>query len=95
MTFTIVFKGLLHIFITGARHFGQPFAEANAAMVLLHGRGATPEDILTLGEELHHEEFAYLAPRAAGYTWYPYSFLAPIPKMSQVLALASGQSKSW
>jgi predicted esterase len=35
---------------------------------------------LTLGQELFHPQFAYLAPQAAGYTWYPYSFLAPIPQ---------------
>lgn len=59
---------------------GQSLDEAKAAMVLVHGRGATPEDILTLGEELYHPEFTYLAPQAAGFTWYPYSFLAPIQK---------------
>jgi predicted esterase len=59
---------------------GQSLDEAKAAMVLVHGRGATAEDILTLGEELHHPEFVYLAPEAAGNTWYPYSFLAPIQK---------------
>jgi predicted esterase len=47
-------------------------------MILVHGRGATADDILSLAHELHHPDFAYLAPQAAGYTWYPYSFLAPI-----------------
>lgn len=57
---------------------GQPLAVAKAAMILLHGRGATAVSILELAEELHHPEFAYLAPQAAGNTWYPYSFLAPM-----------------
>ena len=57
---------------------GQPLEKARAALVLLHGRGASPEDILTLGNELFHPDFVYLAPQAAGYTWYPHSFLAPI-----------------
>ena len=44
----------------------------------MHGRGASATDILSLAEELDHPEFAYLAPEAAGHTWYPHSFLAPI-----------------
>jgi predicted esterase len=62
------------------RHEGKPLDEARAVMILLHGRGATAEDILLLANELDHPEFAYLAPQAAGYTWYPSSFLAPIPQ---------------
>ena len=57
---------------------GLPLAEANAAMVLIHGRGATAPSILELAEVLPQPEFAYLAPQASGNTWYPYSFLAPI-----------------
>ena len=57
---------------------GKPVAEAQAAMILLHGRGATAVSILELADELYHPEFAYLAPQAAGNTWYPYSFLAPM-----------------
>jgi predicted esterase len=48
-------------------------------MVMVHGRGATAESILTLVPELGRADFAYLAPQAAGNTWYPNSFLAPIP----------------
>jgi predicted esterase len=62
------------------RHEGKPLDKARAAMILLHGRGATAEDILLLAHELDHPDFAYLAPQAAGYTWYPNSFLAPIPQ---------------
>jgi predicted esterase len=57
---------------------GASLDEAAAAMILVHGRGATAESILTLAAELHHPSFAYLAPQAAGNTWYPNSFLAPI-----------------
>jgi predicted esterase len=46
-------------------------------MILVHGRGASAESILTLTDELNHAGFAYLAPQAANSTWYPYSFLAP------------------
>ena len=59
---------------------GKPLADARAAMILLHGRGATAESILTLADELNQPDFAYLAPQAAGYTWYPYSFLSPMPQ---------------
>jgi predicted esterase len=52
---------------------------ANAAMVMVHGRGATAESILTLVPAIDTPGFAYLAPQAAGGTWYPNSFLAPIP----------------
>jgi len=55
---------------------GQPLEQAKAAMVLVHGRGATAPSILELASELHHPDFAYLAPQAAGNTWYPHSFLS-------------------
>lgn len=45
---------------------------------MVHGRGATPEDILRLAEEINRTGFACLAPRAANRSWYPYSFLAPL-----------------
>lgn len=57
---------------------GRPIAEASAAMVMVHGRGATAESILTLADEFGRDDFAYVAPQAAGYTWYPSSFLAPL-----------------
>lgn len=58
---------------------GKALGQAKAALILVHGRGATAQSILTLGNELYHDDFAYLAPQAAGNTWYPYSFMAPIP----------------
>nr|PZN30376.1 MAG: phospholipase [Chloroflexota bacterium] len=57
---------------------GAPLGEARAAMVLVHGRGASAADIMTLADELPHPDFAYLAPQAAGGTWYPNRFMAPI-----------------
>lgn len=59
---------------------GQRLEEATAAMILLHGRGGSAEDILTLARELPHPGVAYLAPEAASHTWYPYSFLSPIER---------------
>jgi predicted esterase len=51
--------------------------KASGAVVLLHGRGGSAEDILSLAQPLYHEGLAYIAPQAAGHTWYPNSFLAP------------------
>lgn len=51
--------------------------EAAAAIVLLHGRGASADGMLGLFEELGADEVAAVAPQAAGNTWYPLSFLAP------------------
>ncbi len=48
-------------------------------MVMVHGRNATADSILSLVPEIDTPGFAYLAPQAAGNTWYPNSFLAPIP----------------
>jgi predicted esterase len=69
---------------------GAPLDEARALVLLVHGRGATAESILALADELGVEDVAYLAPQAAGHTWYPLSFLAPIeqnqPGLSSGLA---------
>ena len=67
---------------------GKPLHEAQAAMILVHGRGATAASILELAEYLPHPEMAYLAPQANGNTWYPYSFLNPIPQNEPGLSSA-------
>jgi predicted esterase len=59
---------------------GRPLSEAPAAVVMVHGRGASAESILELAAEFERPELAYVAPQAAGYSWYPYSFLAPFEK---------------
>ena len=56
---------------------GKKITEAKKALIMLHGRGASAEDILQLKSYLNVEEFAILAPQATNSTWYPYSFLAP------------------
>ncbi|ACO47812.2 VOC family protein [Deinococcus deserti] len=69
---------------------GRPPSEVRVAMVLLHGRGGSAQDILSLERELNLSAFTYLAPQAPGNTWYPYSFLAPLeqnqPHLDQALA---------
>jgi len=67
---------------------GAPLARARAAAILLHGRGAEPEDILSLADELGQDDIAYLAPQAPGQSWYPYSFLAPLEQNEPYLSLA-------
>lgn len=70
---------------------GQPLDSAPAAIVLVHGRGASAADILGLAASFDLPKVAYLAPEAAGHTWYPYSFLAPTdenqPWLDSALAL--------
>ena len=60
------------------RQYGPALDEAAAALILIHGRGATAESILGLRRELNLEDIAYLAPQAVGRAWYPQSFMAPI-----------------
>jgi phospholipase/carboxylesterase len=60
------------------RRLGKPLAEASAAVILLHGRGGSAEDILSLAREFSLPQLVFLAPQAAGNSWYPNSFLAPI-----------------
>src|SRR5689334_8235491 len=57
---------------------GPDAASARAVAVFLHGRGSSAEQILSLYNELELDDVAALAPQAAGHTWYPQSFLAPI-----------------
>jgi len=59
-------------------HAGAPLARAKAAAIMLHGRGASADGILSLAELLAQPDLAYLSPQAARRSWYPYSFLAPL-----------------
>lgn len=70
------------------RAVGEPLENAKAAMIMVHGRGAWAEDILSLAAEFAQPGFAYLAPQAAENTWYPNRFLAPIPSNEPWLSSA-------
>jgi len=59
---------------------GRPLGEGTAVMIMVHGRNAGPQNILDLVGQLEHPEFTYLAPAAAGGTWYPFSFMAETEK---------------
>ncbi len=59
-------------------------------MLMVHGRGARAEDILSLADEFDQPGFAYLAPQAAGDSWYPNRFLAPLEENEPWLSSALG-----
>jgi len=54
---------------------GLPLSESKKAIILLHGRGATAESILSLADYLKLADFSIFAPQAAQRTWYPYGFM--------------------
>ena len=60
--------------------FGEPLAQARAALILIHGRGSSPEDIAALATRLPDEGVAFLAPAADGGVWYPQRFFAPLDR---------------
>ncbi|MFN8575061.1 MAG: dienelactone hydrolase family protein [Gemmatimonadaceae bacterium] len=62
------------------RTLGPSLGTASAAAIFVHGRGATAESILELARAIEVPGISYLAPQAAGQTWYPKSFLSPIPE---------------
>src|SRR3954467_14330139 len=67
---------------------GSPLAEARAAVVMLHGRGATAESMLELAALLTAPQVAFLAPQAADDTWYPQRFTAPTARNEPWLSSA-------
>ena len=63
-------------------HAGQPLATAGAplgkspvAMIMIHGRNAAPANMLSFVPAFAHPDITYVAPAAAGGTWYPLSFM--------------------
>ncbi|WP_425147955.1 VOC family protein [Deinococcus sp.] len=69
---------------------GRPLPEARVAMILVHGRGGSADDILHLRDAWNQSVYAYLAPQAPslpgqGHSWYPQSFLAPLEQNQPAL----------
>jgi phospholipase/carboxylesterase len=68
---------------------GPRVEEASGVLIMLHGRGASAENIIARYDLLQHNRVAALAPDAPGGVWYPYSFMAPIaqnePSLSNAL----------
>ena len=56
---------------------GPALTTATKALIMIHGRGGSAADILSLANYLNVADYALFAPQAADHTWYPLSFLAP------------------
>jgi phospholipase/carboxylesterase len=67
---------------------GRPLDSSSTVAIMIHGRGASPEDILGVAGALARPDVTYLAPAAANHTWYPYSFLTEIAKNEPYLSSA-------
>ncbi len=71
-------------------HAGAPLGTARLAVIMMHGRGASADDMVGLAGALRLTDVAFLAPQAAGNTWYPYPFMTPMaqnePGLSSALA---------
>jgi predicted esterase len=67
---------------------GAPLGESDAAVIMVHGRNAGPQNILDLVARLDRPSWTYLAPAAANRTWYPFSFMAPIEQNEPWLSSA-------
>jgi len=72
---------------------GVSLQEADKALIMIHGRGGSANDILSLARHLNVQDYALVAPQATNNSWYPQSFLAPLeqndPYLSSALALIS------
>lgn len=65
---------------TNTLRLGLPLAAARGAVILVHGRGSSADDITGLVRAFDPavaKTLAYLAPEAANNSWYPQRFLAP------------------
>ncbi len=71
-------------------NFGTALDQARAAVIMVHGRGATAQDMLPLIEEIAAPDLAFLAPQAPGNTWYPYPFMTPLEQNEPYLSNALG-----
>lgn len=56
---------------------GREIKEDSKVLIMLHGRGGSGRDILSLVAHLEVKDYTLLAPQATNNTWYPYSFMAP------------------
>lgn len=64
---------------------GLPLKDAKKAIIFIHGRGASAEDILSLNDHLEIADAALFAPQATNHSWYPYSFIAPVKENQPAL----------
>ena len=73
---------------------GKPLGQSPVVVIMIHGRGAGPENILELAPALAQPDATYLAPAAANNTWYPYSFMSDIARNEPYLSSALSVLKS-
>jgi phospholipase/carboxylesterase len=64
---------------------GTPLDKAKGALVMLHGRGGTADNIISLAGEFNIEDMAIVAPQASNHSWYPYSFMVPVAQNQPAL----------
>ncbi len=69
---------------------GEPLEKATKVMIMVHGRGGSARDILSLSSHIQDKNFAFIAPEAQGNTWYPHSFLRPLEENEPYLSSALG-----
>ena len=74
--------------------FGAAPEVALGVVILLHGRGGSAEDILSLAREFELPQLAYFAPQAAGHSWYPNSFMASVASNQPWLCSALNKVES-
>lgn len=67
---------------------GIPLNQAEKALIMIHGRGGSAQDILSLSRHLNVKDYALLAPQALNHTWYPFSFIAPVEQNEPWLSSA-------
>lgn len=67
---------------------GVSLEKASKALIMIHGRGGSARDIMSLSQYLQVDDFALLAPQAANNTWYPHSFMAPVDQNEPWLSSA-------
>lgn len=70
------------------RTAGKPLEEANKVMVMIHGRGSSARDILSVSQYIQDDNFAFIAPEATNNTWYPHSFMRPMQENEPYLSSA-------
>jgi phospholipase/carboxylesterase len=65
--------------------YGKPLEQTGKALIMIHGRGASPADIVSLRQQLAVADFTIFAPQATNHSWYPYSFMAPVTQNQPAL----------
>ncbi|MCJ8210996.1 dienelactone hydrolase family protein [Mucilaginibacter sp. RS28] len=67
---------------------GANLSQAEGALVMIHGRGGSAQNIIGLADELNIPKLALYAPQATNHSWYPYSFMAPEEQNEPALSSA-------